>query len=130
MIKNTRNLNIPEKESDSGIINTRSENENSETNSENIRMVEGIENKKLWFNDPNILLKDMDIWPMEKMSSIEKYNAITRLVLILTIIGFIATKSVQIILIGILCFPHLQQLPRLNLKLNFQNYHIRNQYNL
>ena len=103
MIKNTRNLNIPEKESDSGIINTRSENENSETNSENIRMVEGIENKKLWFNDPNILLKDMDIWPMEKMSSIEKYNAITRLVLIRTIIGFIATKSVQIILIGILC---------------------------
>jgi len=61
------------------------------------------EESKLWFNDPNILVKELDIWPMEDMSSVRKYNAITRLVLILTIIGFIATKSIQIILIGIIC---------------------------
>lgn len=57
----------------------------------------------IWFNDPNVLVKELEIWPMENMSSVKKYNAITRLVLILTIIGFIATKSVQIILIGIIC---------------------------
>lgn len=61
------------------------------------------EESEIWFNDPNILVKELDIWPMEDMSSVKKYNAITRLVLILTIIGFIATKSIQIILIGILC---------------------------
>ncbi len=61
------------------------------------------EESKLWFNDPNILVKELEIWPMEDMSSVRKYNAITRLVLILTIIGFIATKSIQIILIGIIC---------------------------
>ena len=42
----------------------------------------------IWLNDPTILLKHdnlKDIWPLEKMSTEEKVNAITRLVIILTI---------------------------------------------
>jgi len=102
MIENITKID-KEGESDNDIINDRSENKNNEVNSEISSKASNVENKKIWFNDPNILLKEMDIWPTEKMSSIEKYNAITRLVLILTIIGFIATNSLQIILIGILC---------------------------
>jgi hypothetical protein len=84
--------------SDSSIINEK-ESTIKELEKEDIIK----EESKLWFNDPNVLVKELDIWPMEDMSSVKKYNAITRLVLLLTIIGFIATKSVQIILIGIIC---------------------------
>ena len=102
MIENITKID-KEGESDNDIINDTSENKNNEVNSEISSKASNVENKKIWFNDPNRLLKEMDLWPTEKMSSIEKYNAITRLVLILTIIGFIATNSLQIILIGILC---------------------------
>mgnify|MGYP001447016375 CR=1 FL=1 len=86
--------NLEKENSSSTIIN-----EKEDTITEDVPK----EESKLWFNDPNILVKELDIWPMEDMSSVKKYNAITRLVLILTIIGFIATKSIQIILIGIIC---------------------------
>ena len=58
---------------------------------------------QFWLDNPNELVKTKEIWPMEGMTTIEKYNAITRLMLILTTIGFIATKSYELIIVS-MCF--------------------------
>lgn len=58
---------------------------------------------QFWLDNPNELVRTIEIWPTEDMTTIEKYNAITRLMLILTTIGFIATKSYQLIVVSI-CF--------------------------
>jgi len=57
-----------------------------------------------WINEPSILLnKDyiLQVWPSSKMSYEEKLNAISRLVIILTVLGFILTMNKSILLIGI-----------------------------
>jgi len=58
-----------------------------------------------WFNNPLILLnKDYitQIFPSPKMSYEEKLNAITRLIIIMTFLGFIVTMSKNILIIGII----------------------------
>jgi hypothetical protein len=58
-----------------------------------------------WLNDPSILFnKDyiFQLWPSSKMSYEEKLNAISRLVIILSILGFIVTMSKNILLVGII----------------------------
>jgi hypothetical protein len=58
-----------------------------------------------WLYNPNILLKPNEIsqiWPAVGMTMEEKLNAITRLVLLLTLIGYIATQKNKIILSGVL----------------------------
>lgn len=58
-----------------------------------------------WLNNPSVLLdKDhlTEIWP-EKSDSIEsKLNAFTRLVVILTIVGFVLTGSVKVLVSAII----------------------------
>ena len=57
-----------------------------------------------WINNPTILFnKDyiLQLWPSSKMSYEENLNAISRLVIIMTILGFIITMSKNILLIGI-----------------------------
>jgi len=57
-----------------------------------------------WLNDPTILLKQEDItqiWPSQEMSSNEKLNAITRLVLILSLLGYLVCKTYKIVLTGL-----------------------------
>jgi len=56
-----------------------------------------------WLNDPTILLnKDYvtQLWPCPKMSFEEKMNSISRLVIILTVLGFIFTMSFRILFVG------------------------------
>lgn len=56
-----------------------------------------------WLKDPTILLnKDYvtQLWPCPKMSFEEKMNSISRLVIILTILGFIFTMSFRILFVG------------------------------
>jgi len=58
-----------------------------------------------WVNNPTILLNKkyiIELWPTNNLGFEEKLNAISRLVILLTILGFILTKSVNIILIGII----------------------------
>lgn len=53
-----------------------------------------------WLNDPTILLNKnqlTEIWPSPELSFERKLNAITRLILILTFLGFLATKSIKIL---------------------------------
>ena len=54
-----------------------------------------------WTNDPYVLIeKDnmKNIWPKENMTYIEKLNAITRLIIILTVLGFFISKSARILI--------------------------------
>ena len=57
-----------------------------------------------WLNNPNILFKSDElckIWPSNDMSFEAKLNAMTRLVIILTLVGYLLTKNSKIILSGI-----------------------------
>jgi len=58
----------------------------------------------IWLNNPAVLLKKgqlNQIWPREYMSRNEKINAITRLVIILTLLGFLVTQSYNFLFTGI-----------------------------
>jgi hypothetical protein len=57
-----------------------------------------------WFNDPTILFqKDFlfELWATENMSYPQKVNAITRLVIVLTLLGYSFTFSYKILVAGI-----------------------------
>jgi len=58
-----------------------------------------------WLDKPSILLnkkKIMEIWPQSKYSLAAKLNAITRLVIILTLLGYLFTRNVKIVVTGII----------------------------
>ena len=57
--------------------------------------------EKFWFQHPNELIKDFDFWPREGMRFEEKLNAISRLVIILSCLGYIYTKNTQIFVVGL-----------------------------
>lgn len=57
-----------------------------------------------WLNDPTILFnKDSvgQVWPTRDMSANEKLNAITRLVILLTILGYLITGNFRVIVTGV-----------------------------
>ena len=57
-----------------------------------------------WLNNPGILFEKDNInqvWPTQGMSSDEKLNAISRLVVVLTILGYIITQRFRIVITGI-----------------------------
>ena len=56
-----------------------------------------------WLNDPSILLNKehiTEIWPSSNMSSIQKLNAMTRLVFLLTLLGFLISKTFKVLITG------------------------------
>jgi len=61
-------------------------------------------NSPFWINNPTILLKKEEIgkiWPIPTMNTEQKLNAITRLIILLTILGYLITKTFKIIITGI-----------------------------
>ena len=68
-----------------------------------------------WVNDPYVLIdndKMKNIWPKENMTYYEKLNSITRLIIILSILGFFISKSTRIIVtalitLGIIYFLYI-----------------------
>jgi hypothetical protein len=57
-----------------------------------------------WLYNPNILFKSdeiYNIWPSSEMSFEAKLNAITRIVILLTILGLLFTKNIKILLSGV-----------------------------
>ena len=74
------------------------ETKNDETKKETIQNI-----IPFWSDNPNILLNNefmFELFPVEKMSFEQKLNAISRLVVLLTLISFFYTKGVRILLIG------------------------------
>lgn len=57
-----------------------------------------------WLNDPTILFNKNSVgqvWPIRDMSANEKLNAITRLVILLTILGYLVTGNLRVIVTGV-----------------------------
>jgi hypothetical protein len=59
---------------------------------------------QFWLKDPTILFKEniTEIWPKKSMSYEEKLNAITRLIIVLVIIGLLITQNLNILMLGII----------------------------
>lgn len=56
-----------------------------------------------WLNDPAILFNKesiLQLWPTQQMGFEAKLNAVSRVIIIMSILGFLFTRSWQIILIG------------------------------
>ena len=59
---------------------------------------------QFWLNEPTILFKHNEIthiWPQSSMSSNDKLNAITRLVIILTFLGHLISRNYKIVMTGV-----------------------------
>ena len=57
-----------------------------------------------WLNNPSILFHRnliKELWPTKEMSTNQKLNAITRLVIILTLLGYLITKTMKILITGL-----------------------------
>ena len=87
-----------------------------------------LSDEEFWINDPTILIDKKSlftIWPNENMSKNEKLNTLSRLIIYITIIGFIFTYSFKIIVSGIvtLCiFVFLYYSSKNNNKEQFCNF--------
>ena len=60
---------------------------------------------RIWLNDPTILLRQNklnELWPTSTMTTEEKINAITRLVILLTFLGYLLTLTFKIVYIGLI----------------------------
>jgi type II secretory pathway pseudopilin PulG len=60
---------------------------------------------QFWYNDPTSLFNKnyiFELWPTLNMCYEQKLNAISRLIILLTILGYILTMSTKIIIVGIL----------------------------
>jgi len=56
-----------------------------------------------WLNDPFVLLQKehiVEVWPTSKMSSNAKLNAVSRLVLLLSLVGYIVSQNTRFIIVG------------------------------
>ena len=53
-----------------------------------------------WGEDPNILLQSFEFFPVDSMVYNQNLNAISRLVILITLIGFIFTRNFRLIIIG------------------------------
>ena len=54
-----------------------------------------------WFQHPNVLIKDFELWPKEDMDFNRKLNAISRLVMLLTVLGFGYTQNLRFLTVGV-----------------------------
>ena len=81
-------------------------NTNAQAEAEPVPAMEKrLSSTPFWINDPYILLnKDemTDIWPMPLMSIEQKLNAISRIVILLSILGFLITKNINIVFTGLI----------------------------
>ena len=87
-----------------GPANSDNSNSNNDNNDNN-KHIPSINTTQFWINQPSVLLDRDDIadlWPMPLMSVEQKLNAITRLVLLLTILGFLVTSNINIIFTGLI----------------------------
>ena len=60
---------------------------------------------QFWSNDPTVLFNKeyiLELWPTTNMCYEQKLNSITRLIILITILGYILTMSERVLLIGAL----------------------------
>jgi hypothetical protein len=79
-----------------------SENFNNYENSDNY---ENLINSTIWYENPRILFSIdsiTELYPKENMNQEQKINAITRLIMILTFVGFVFLNNTNILISGII----------------------------
>ena len=84
-------------------IENESESESESQNGQNGKNENAI-TSTFWLNDPFILFDKnviTELWPIESMTREQKINAITRLVILLTLIGFLFLNDTKILITGI-----------------------------
>ena len=57
-----------------------------------------------WLNNPMVLMSSKNvtkIWPSSNLDYAGKLNAVTRLVILLTVLGYITTRSIKILVSGL-----------------------------
>ena len=71
-----------------------------------------------WINDITILMNkhQLILWPTNEMTMNEKLNAITRLVILLCIAGFIATQNMNFVWISAVTIACIVLYYKLNLE--------------
>ena len=60
---------------------------------------------QFWLSDPTILLNKqhiLELWPNRNMDKNDKLNAISRLIILLTIIGFLYTREFKMLITGLI----------------------------
>ena len=90
--------------SDNSNSNSSNNNDNNDNNDNN-KHIQSMKTTQFWINQPSVLLDRDDIadlWPMPLMSVEQKLNAITRLVFLLTVLGFLVTNNINIIFTGLI----------------------------
>lgn len=53
-----------------------------------------------WLNDPTILFYNTQIWPTKDMHKEEKLNAMTRLIILVTILLYLITGNIRVLVAG------------------------------
>ena len=69
-----------------------------------------------WSNDPTILFNKesmLQLWPTQKMTFEAKLNAISRLIIVISILGFVFTRNFNLLIIGIITLSIIFTLYRL-----------------
>tara|TARA_Y100000992_G_C21269891_1_gene496083 strand:+ start:1119 stop:1718 length:600 start_codon:yes stop_codon:yes gene_type:complete len=60
---------------------------------------------KFWINEPKIILqkdKILEIWPQSTMNYSKKMNAITRFIIIVSLLGYVCINNYLILLLGVI----------------------------
>ena len=81
-----------------------------------------------WSNEPSILFNSdeiMKIWPTSNMTFNEKLNAISRMVILLCILGFLFTMNINYFLIGIITMAIIWVFYKANKNKLFENFDIK-----
>jgi hypothetical protein len=83
---------------------------------------------KFWIYDPSILLKKdkiLELWPKENLNMADKLNAVTRTILVMTTLGYLSSRSFNIIVSGIVTLVVIVALYKSKAKNNLENFDIR-----
>jgi hypothetical protein len=81
------------------------ENHENHENYENYENYENLINNTIWYDNPRILFSInsiTELYPKENTSQEQKINAITRLIIILTFVGFVFLNNTNILISGII----------------------------
>uniref|UniRef100_A0A6C0KNS9 Minor capsid protein P9 transmembrane helices domain-containing protein n=1 Tax=viral metagenome TaxID=1070528 RepID=A0A6C0KNS9_9ZZZZ len=98
---------------DSENTNNTNNANNANANNANVANVANVatnENSIFWLANPSILFSKnhmTELWPTEKMTREQKLNAITRLVILLTLAGFFLSNNYKILVTGIVSIVFL-----------------------
>ena len=101
IITNNIKLDITKNQTSLNKTNENNENNKNDENDEN----ENDASNTFWLNNPIILFDKNTItqlWPLENMTREQKINAITRLIILLTLIGFLFLNDIKILITGII----------------------------